>query len=64
MTEPMEGVVLRATFWGPELKAVRLLPYRLDPGSFAPQRVGGQDVLTDVWSASSGPFSSIPRASG
>ena len=35
MTETMEGVVLQATFWGAELKAVRLLPYRLDDGSFA-----------------------------
>ena len=56
MTETMEGVVLQATFWGPELKAVRLLPYRLDPGSFAPRRVVGRDVLADVWSASTGPF--------
>ena len=37
MTETMEGVVLEATFWGAELKAVRLLPYRMDPGSFAPR---------------------------
>ena len=40
MTETMEGVVLEATFWGAELKAVRLLPYRMDPDSFAPRRIG------------------------
>jgi hypothetical protein len=54
--ETMEGVVLEATFWGSELKAVRLLPYRMDPRTFAPRRVAGRDVLTDVWSTSSGPF--------
>jgi poly-gamma-glutamate capsule biosynthesis protein CapA/YwtB (metallophosphatase superfamily) len=64
MTQTMEGVVLEATFWGAELKAIRLLPYRMDPGSFAPRRVVGQDVLADVWSASSGPFAPRSRASG
>jgi poly-gamma-glutamate synthesis protein (capsule biosynthesis protein) len=54
--ETMEGVVLEATFWGSDLKAVRLLPYRMDPGSFAPRRIRGQDVLADVWSTSTGPF--------
>jgi hypothetical protein len=56
MTETMEGVVLQATFWGPELKAVRLLPYRMDAGSFAPRRVRGAGILADVWSTSTGPF--------
>ena len=56
MTETMEGVVLEATFWGAELKAIRLLPYRMDAGSFAPRRVAGADVLADVWSTSTGPF--------
>jgi poly-gamma-glutamate capsule biosynthesis protein CapA/YwtB (metallophosphatase superfamily) len=56
MTETMEGVVLQATFWGPELKAVRLLPYRMDAATFAPHRIEGRDVLADVWSASTGPF--------
>ena len=56
MTQAMEGVVLEATFWGPELKAVRLLPYRMDDGSFAPRPVRGADVLADVWSTSTGPF--------
>jgi poly-gamma-glutamate synthesis protein (capsule biosynthesis protein) len=64
MTETMEGVVLEATFWGPELKAVRLLPYRMDDGSFAPRRIAGADVLADVWSTSTGPFSAIPTGSG
>jgi hypothetical protein len=56
MTETMEGVVLEATFWGSELKAVRLLPYRIDPDSFAPRGVPGADVLADVWSTSTGPY--------
>ena len=56
MTETMEGVVLEATFWGPELKAVRLLPYRMDDRAFAPRRIKGADVLADVWSTSSGPY--------
>lgn len=56
MTQTMEGVVLEATFWGSELKAIRLLPYRMDAGSFAPRRVPGPDVLADVWSTSTGPF--------
>jgi poly-gamma-glutamate synthesis protein (capsule biosynthesis protein) len=56
MTEPMEGVVLEATFWGPELKAIRLLPYRMDATEFAPRRIAGADVLADVWSTSTGPF--------
>ncbi len=56
MTETLEGVVLEATFWGAELKAIRLLPYRMDAGSFAPRRVAGADVLADVWSTSTGPY--------
>ncbi len=58
MTETMEGVVLEATFWGAELKAVGLLPYRMDDHTFAPRRVRGADVLADVWSTSDGPFAS------
>ncbi len=59
MEQTMEGVVLEATFWGAELRAVRLLPYRMDAGSFAPRRVGGAAaarILDDVWSTSTGPF--------
>ncbi|MCW2761471.1 MAG: hypothetical protein JWR85_1672 [Marmoricola sp.] len=59
MEQTMEGVVLEATFWGDRLKAVRLLPYRLDPRTFAPHRVGGASaarILSDVWSTSTGPY--------
>jgi poly-gamma-glutamate synthesis protein (capsule biosynthesis protein) len=59
MEQTMQGVVLEATFWGAELKAVRLLPYRMDPGTFAPLRVGGAaaaGILDRVWSTSTGPF--------
>ena len=59
MEQTMEGVVLEATFWGAELRAVRLLPYRMDPASFAPRRVDGAAaarILDDVWSTSTGPF--------
>jgi poly-gamma-glutamate synthesis protein (capsule biosynthesis protein) len=59
MEQTMEGVVLRATFWGAELRAVRLLPYRMEAGSFAPRRVAGAAaarILDDVWSTSTGPF--------
>jgi len=58
--QTMEGVVLEATFWGARLKAVRLLPYRMDDDSFAPRALRGRDaeaVLADVWSSSTGPFS-------
>ena len=48
--------MLEATFWGADLKAVRLLPYRMDPTTFAPHRIEGRDVLADVWSTSTGPF--------
>ena len=57
--EAMEGVVLEATFWGADLKALRLVPYRMDPTSFAPREVSGAaaaEVLADVWSTSTGPF--------
>ncbi len=59
MEQTMEGVVLEATFWGPRLKAVRLLPYRMDEATFAPRRVRGAAatrILEDVWSTSTGPF--------
>jgi poly-gamma-glutamate capsule biosynthesis protein CapA/YwtB (metallophosphatase superfamily) len=57
--EAREGVVLEATFWGAELKAVRLVPYRMDSESFAPRVLRGRDaqgVLADVWGASTGPY--------
>jgi poly-gamma-glutamate synthesis protein (capsule biosynthesis protein) len=58
MTETQQGVVLEATFWGARLKAVDLVPYRMD-GDFAPRRVHGPEaaaILDDVWSNSTGPF--------
>ena len=57
--EAREGVVLEATFWGAELKAVRLVPYRMDSEAFAPRVLRGRDaqgVLADVWGASTGPY--------
>ena len=59
MEQTMQGVVLHATFWGPELKAVRLEPYAMDPVTFAPRVVRGvraAAILRDVWSTSTGPF--------
>ena len=57
--EAREGVLLEATFWEAELKAVRLAPYRMDPVTFAPRLLDGVDaagVLADVWAASTGPY--------
>jgi hypothetical protein len=59
MTQTMQGILLEATYWGSELKALDLLPYRLDE-RFAPRLVRGpqaRDVLGAVWSRSTGPFS-------
>lgn len=58
--QTLEGVVLETTWWGGELKAIRLVPYAMDTVRFAPRPVGGgraADILADVWSASTGPFS-------
>jgi poly-gamma-glutamate synthesis protein (capsule biosynthesis protein) len=58
MTKTQQGVVLEATFWGETLKAIDLVPYRMD-ADFAPRRVRGSEaaaILGDVWAASSGPF--------
>ncbi len=55
-----EGVVLESTFWGGELRALRLVPYAMDPVTFAPRFVRGDRaaaILDDVWSTSTGPFS-------
>lgn len=41
MPQTMEGVFLEATFRGDRLRRVRLVPYRMDPGSFAPRVVRG-----------------------
>ncbi|MET0998324.1 MAG: CapA family protein [Marmoricola sp.] len=59
MDQTMEGVVLEATFWGAELRAVRLRPYRMDPSVFAPRRLSGAAaarILDQVWSTSTGPY--------
>ncbi|HSV40299.1 MAG TPA: CapA family protein [Nocardioidaceae bacterium] len=58
MTETQQGVVLEATFWGATLKAIALVPYRMD-GSFAPHLVDGAEataILSDIWRTSTGPF--------
>ncbi len=58
MEQTMEGVTLTATFWGDELKAVRLTSYRLDE-RFRPHLASGataRAVLDDVWRHSRGPF--------
>ena len=55
----MQGVVLETTWWDGELKALRLVPYRMDAGSFAPRVVGGAEaaeILGDLRSTSTGPY--------
>ncbi|MEJ7832187.1 MAG: hypothetical protein WKF79_04685 [Nocardioides sp.] len=47
------------TWWGAELKAVRLVPYRMDPVAFVPRVVIGDaaaGILADVRSTSTGPY--------
>ncbi|KAA1427597.1 CapA family protein [Nocardioides antri] len=59
MQETLEGVVLETTWWEGELKALRLVPYAMDPVDFAPRRVTGDraaDILGDVRDASTGPY--------
>lgn len=51
-----EGVLLDATFWGAELKAIRLAPYRMDATTYAPRPVPGPGILAAVWRASTGPY--------
>ncbi len=51
MTETMEGVFLETTWRGSELVSTRLVPYRMDPVSFAPRAVRGAaaaEILADV----------------
>lgn len=60
MQETLEGVLLETTWWGKELKAIGLVPYAMDPVTFAPRQVTGRranEILGDVWSTSTGPFS-------
>jgi poly-gamma-glutamate synthesis protein (capsule biosynthesis protein) len=56
-TETMQGMVLETTWTGAELKGLRLVPYVMDPASFAPRPVDGdlaEDILGDVRSTSAG----------
>ncbi|HET9423436.1 MAG TPA: CapA family protein [Nocardioides sp.] len=51
MTQTMEGVFLETVWRGDELVRTRLVPYRMDPGSFAPREVRGAEaerILSDV----------------
>ena len=51
MTETMEGVFLETVWRGDELVRTRLVPYRMDPVSFAPSEVHGAEaarILSDV----------------
>ncbi|WP_183101559.1 CapA family protein, partial [Nocardioides pelophilus] len=41
MEQTLEGVLLETTWWGSELKALRLVPYAMDPVAFAPRPVTG-----------------------
>jgi poly-gamma-glutamate synthesis protein (capsule biosynthesis protein) len=59
MEQTLEGVLLEATFWGAELKAVRFVPYRMDTEVFAPRVArgdAGAAILDDLWSSSRGPW--------
>ena len=58
MTQTQQGVVLETTWWGDDLKAVDLVPYRMD-ATFAPRPASpaeARQILADVWSTSTGPF--------
>ena len=51
MTQTMEGVFLETVWRGDELVRTRLVPYRMDPASFAPREVRGPEarrILRDV----------------
>jgi poly-gamma-glutamate synthesis protein (capsule biosynthesis protein) len=55
----LEGVLLETTWWGPDLKAIRLVPYAMDAETFTPRVVDGDraaDILGDVRSTSTGPY--------
>ncbi|TYL49768.1 CapA family protein [Nocardioides sp. BGMRC 2183] len=59
LPQTQQGVLLESTWWGAELKAIRLVPYAMDPGSFAPRVVTGATataILADVRSTSTGPY--------
>jgi poly-gamma-glutamate capsule biosynthesis protein CapA/YwtB (metallophosphatase superfamily) len=55
--EVREGVVMETTWWGQELKAFRLVPYRMELGEYVPRVIDGADILADVWDSSTGPYS-------
>ena len=51
MTETMEGVFDETVWRGDQLVRTRLVPYRMDPVSFAPREVRGAEaerILSDV----------------
>ena len=59
-TKTQEGVFLEIVLWGGAVKAVEPVPYRIG-SDFAPRRVTGEradDILSDVWRSSRGPFRS------
>lgn len=64
MERTLEGVVLETTWWGDELKQLRLVPYVMDTTAFAPRPVSGavgEGILDDVWSTSTGPYAAHGR---
>jgi poly-gamma-glutamate capsule biosynthesis protein CapA/YwtB (metallophosphatase superfamily) len=57
-TKTREGVFVEIVLWGGDVKAVEPVPYRIGD-DFAPRRVSGdraEDILSDVWRTSRGPF--------
>lgn len=55
----IQGVVLETTWTGGELTSLRLVPYAIDPVTFAPtpaSPVVARDILGDVRSTSTGPL--------
>ncbi len=58
MQQTQEGALLELTFWGPELKGARLVPYVIG-ADFAPRvarGARGDAILGDVWRASGAPL--------
>lgn len=66
--QTMQGVVLETTWTGPELTSLRLVPYAMDPVTFAPHPanpVVARDILGDVAGTSTGPLARcLTRVSG
>ena len=66
MTQTMEGVFLETVWRGDELVRTRLVPYRMDPVSFAPRKVRGEAaeaILRDVRTQAPVGRASAPSAS-